>query len=348
MKMEVRMAKEREARIPEAQYVITNQCPLKNVSNICAVPGHELQEPNNWEERAEVIQTLYDVGVRVLKFLGGEPFSTPKIERIIEFTNSLEGLDYAITTNAMDTEKIIQIAENKGLKGVFVSIDSLNSLPDVQPKAKELWGCSTIKSEKGIELLQRLKGKDMVLGANTIVHRDNLDQLPEILKFLTEIGAVMNICPLIWGKGEGKFVYRASRRHPSAFRKEDKSKVEEVMEKLVEMKHKGFNLACPDDYVLNLAKFSIPKMSWTCREIDEPPVIRVGSDLKLMICSDIVGSKVSQYTVFDLKSQYEEVIEAWRTDSDREWCCTSKEGGCYWSNVVRADRYKPIGGSLTK
>lgn len=340
------MTKEQNTRTPEAQYVITNRCSLAKKTNYCVVPKHEVQEPNNWEERTAAIQALYDVGVRVLKFLGGEPFTTPGIERIIEFTNNL-GLDYAIATNAMDSDRIVRIAEKKGLKGVFVSIDSLNSWPGVQSKAEELWGCSTTKSEEGIKLLQKLKGKVETLGANTIVHRGNLDQLPEILEFLTEIGAVMNICPLIWGEGEGKFVYRTPS-HPFALRKEDRSKVNAVMGQLVEMKHRGFNLACPDEYALNLARYSIPKMNWTCKEINEPPVIRVGSDLKLMICSDIIGPKISQFTVFDLEGRYEEIIEAWRTDPEREWCCTSQEGGCYWSNVVRGEFYKPIGGSLTK
>lgn len=340
------MTKERDRIIPEAQYVITNRCPLARETNYCVVPKHKLKEPSLWEERVAAIQALYDVGVRVLKFLGGEPFITPGIERIIEFTNDLEGFDYAVTTNARDTEKIVWIAENIGLKGVFVSIDSLNSLPTVRSRAKELWGCSTKKSKWGIELLQELQGKVEVLGANTIVHRGNLDQLPEILEFLTDVGAAMNICPLIWGEGE-KFVYR-TRSHPFALREEDRNKVDKVMRQLVEMKHQGFNLACPDEYALNLAKYSIPKMNYRCQEINEPPVIRVGSDLRLMICSDIVGPGISQYTVFDLKNQYEDILKAWRDDPDREWCCTSQEGGCYWSNVVRGELNKPVGGSLTK
>ncbi|MFH1601339.1 MAG: radical SAM protein [Candidatus Shapirobacteria bacterium] len=332
-------------KIPEAQYVITNECPLAKKSKYCVVPQFTVKEPKDWKIKTQALQALYDNGVRVLKFLGGEPFCVPGIENIIEFSNKLEGLNYAITTNAVDQKKILGIVDRQGIKGVFVSLDSLNSYAH-KAEAQELWGCSTLKSKMGIRLLLALKGKVEFLGANTIVHAGNLDQLPEILEFLTEIGATMNICPLIWGKINGNYVYRTSNKPKTSLGEKDRKRLEKAMKKLVKMKHQGYNLGCPDFYALNLAQYSIPRMSWRCGQIKELPILRIGPDLNLMICSDLRGKRISRFNVFDLQDKYDQILKAWKTDPQRLYCCSHPKGGCYWSNIVRGNANKGRGGSL--
>ncbi len=337
-------------KIPEAQWVITYRCQMGEVANYCSLEDYSQTKEVDRYEKADVIYLLSKIGVRKLKFLGGEFFDMPEAEYIIEVTISMD-LDYVITTNGINQRRILKAVKEIGIKegsGLFFSLDFIN--PE-----HSIGGCSQPKTIAALKLIPQLKNYLPVLGVNTVVHAKNFNELPDILSWISELGGYMNVCPLIWGDWQ-KFIFR-SRDRKYALRPQHRSQVERVMEKLVKMKEQGYHLACSKEYVLNLGKICCRNdhFDWNCGHLNRCPLIRINPDLRLMVCSDILGEKVPKFTIYDLAhpdkheanpKKYELFQKAWLSDKERLGCV--KNHGCYWSNIIRAKENFKKGGSFTE
>ncbi len=158
----------------------------------------------------------------------------------------------------------------------------------------------------------------------------------------------MNTCPLIWGKWD-KFLYRAPDKE-FALRPKHRAKVEQVMAILLNMKGQGYNLACSERYVALLAEVCCQNkcFGWNCGQLNSCPLLRVNSDLSLMVCSDLQGDEVRGCQLSDLldSNKYAAFQRAWLNDNDRLNC--DSKYGCYWSNVWRATENFEEGGSFVK
>ena len=331
-------------KISEAQWVITYKCKLGGVTNYCVVPGHSPGEVD-LAQKIEALNVLNKIGIKTLKFLGGnfEDMDIPEIKEIIITANNM-GFNYVITTSGLNKTKIFKIIRKLKIKkgsGLFFSVDFLN--PDFS-----IGGCSFPKTIAALKLIPEIKDDISVLGINTVINSKNLDELPKILRWITEMGGYMNICPLIWGDWK-KFIYRTQSRE-YALRPEHRSKVDEITKKLVAMKHQGYHLACSDDYALKIGEVCSREdhFGWDCSNLSFCPILRVDANLSLMVCSDIKGSKISRFIIFDLSNseKYELFLKSWVEDPDRNECC--KNYGCYWSNIVRAVYNFDTGGSFTE
>ncbi len=87
-------------------------------------------------------------------------------------------MDFVVTTNGMNSARIIAIAEEIGFKknsGLFFSMDFL------EPNEENtIGGCSMAKTRAAIKLVPLLVDLVPLLGVNTVVHARNLDELPKI------------------------------------------------------------------------------------------------------------------------------------------------------------------------
>ncbi len=74
-----------------------------------------------------IIKQLSKLGIKKVRFTGGEPLISPYLDDIIEYTkNECEISDICITTNAIGLMDRIENLKEKGLKKVNISIDSLD------------------------------------------------------------------------------------------------------------------------------------------------------------------------------------------------------------------------------
>jgi MoaA/NifB/PqqE/SkfB family radical SAM enzyme len=236
----------------------------------------------------------------------------------------------------------MDIAKQVGFKsgsGLFFSLDFLK-------EKYSIGGCSHVKTLQAQKLIPQLVGKVPLLGINTVIHAGNLDELPDILAWITDLGGFMNVCPLIWGDWN-QFIYRTADRE-FALKPEHYSHVEDIMAVLLEMKRQGYNLACSEDYITKLAQVCCcdNRFGWDCGSLDFCPILRIDSNLKLMVCSDLRGKRVSRFKLQDLvdPAQYAMYQQVWLDDEHRQYCC--RHFGCYWSNIVLARDYFKKGGSF--
>ncbi|MDD5750429.1 MAG: radical SAM protein [Candidatus Pacebacteria bacterium] len=328
----------------EAQWVMTYQCELNRVSKYCSLGSHGREEAS-LQEKLAAIKILEAIGVKTLKLLGGEFFDQSGAEEILGALNA-SGLDFVITTNALAERRILAFAGSALFKpgsGLFFSLDFLD-------KRFTAGGCSTVKTLAAIELIPKLAELPFppLLGVNTVIHNKNLGELPGILRWITGYNGYMNICPLIWGDWQ-KFIYRAPGKD-MALGPEHRRCVAETMNVLSALKRQGCNLACSQRYVRGLADACCggERFAWDCGSLKRLPLLRVDSDLSLMVCSDIRGEDVSKFRLDDLLDERHRAgfIEAWLNDADRTYC--AENFGCYWSNMLRAVENFSNGGSFIK
>jgi len=309
----------------DVQYVYNTACNLAKEAKYCVVPNHAVLKADF--EKIRMACDIFKRNNLQVKILGGNPADDIDFPKLISYLNEID-LTYVITDNSFNVDKLISLKT----KGVMFSLDTLEK--------NDIGGCSFIKSMKAKEAIIKHFRDFEYIGANITLNSMNIDEVGEIVKFLTEHNAIANICPMIIGKN-ADFKYRAGESKYS-LDYISSEKIVAVSEMLLDMKRSGYKIGCPEEYLINLPNaIQYGRYNWSCNDIDTIPVMRLSPDLKIMICSDIMGELVSKYSVFDIEDNFDAVNRAWIMDGQRLKCCLKY--GCYWSNVFIADVYRKKG-----
>ena len=310
----------------DVQFVYTKDCNLANKADYCTVPKNATNKaPFHKVQDACQIFKRHNLQVKIL---GGNPSDEKDFEYLIKCMNFLD-LDYAITDNAINYQKLIDCKA----RGALFSLDTLGD--------SDIGGCSIVKSRKAKEIIPLVNGSFDYLGANIIINSLNIDEIPKIIEFLTENNAIANLCPLIVGENDN-FIYRASDSPYSLNKLSNyNEKIRKLSDDLIEMKSCGYKIGVPEEYLEMLPDVIMKNCyNWNCSGIKTIPLLRVNTDLSLMICSDLVGD-MSRYSVFDMENKFDEINKSWVEDNQKTKCC--QNNGCYWSNIVIADIYNRKG-----
>jgi GTP 3',8-cyclase len=151
------------------------------------------------EHWATVVAGLAQRGVRRVRLTGGEPLMHAKVIEIARAIANVDGIeDVAITTNGTRLAELAVPLREAGVRRLNLSIDSLD------PQR-------FFRLTRGGRLDDVLAGLDAALAAgfeiktNTVViggHDGNLDELPELARFLLDRGATPRFLELMT-VGEG-------------------------------------------------------------------------------------------------------------------------------------------------
>ena len=214
-------------------YGVTHCCHLR--CRMCSVwkEGNKEKELS-LPEIEFLAQGLRSLGVISVALGGGEPFMRKDLPEIVRtFRN--QGLWVRIVTNGIKpTPQNIRAVVQAGLSSISISLDSLS------PGTQDFIRCSknTLpKIMRSLDLFKELlprKGRRLFL--NTVVSRLNLKGLPEIARFARGKGYLVSFIPVVLAPSPGiqdPFIAYAPEL---AIRKEDHSVVDEVYDRLKEMK----------------------------------------------------------------------------------------------------------------
>lgn len=96
----------------------------------CRPPGHRCTS-NDISPAARhceaALSLLGDLGVRKVRFTGGEPTLSPLLMRLIAFTRDFTPAQHiALTSNGLILERLAPLLERAGLDSVNISLDTLN------------------------------------------------------------------------------------------------------------------------------------------------------------------------------------------------------------------------------
>lgn len=303
----------------EAQLYATRKCNLN--CGYCNLTKRRFEKELDTKELKKGINNLEKLGIKTIKFLGGEPTVRDDLEEIIRFTNKTK-VKYAVLSNSIFDDARLDSFVDAGIMGYVASVDGINDIKSIDSQANE-------KSRKGFEKLLKFKKKGVkILGANFAMSRKNFEETPAVAKALTDYGFFVNVCPVVHGKGNWE--YRIDIPDEFKFKPEDAPKIDAVMNELLQMKKEGRKIAMPDAYLKDMSKYCI-NLDWHCSLFSQ---MRIDADGGLMICNDIRGETAEKYNIVNLdKKSYDEFIKDWYNSEKRQKC-----PGCYWSALVKAEQ----------
>jgi len=304
--------------VTECQIFITRKCNI--LCGYCKLTRKHFENELSINEWKLAFKNLEKIGIKTVKILGGEPTVIDGLEELLKFINENTSIKYAILSNSIFSQKKLENLINIRLQGYFASVDGIEDIKSVNGSIK--------KSHAGFKRLLELKEKGIkILGANVVINKQNILDIPEIVKSLSNEGIWVNLCPVIHGK-QDFWEFRTDVPLQYKFTKNDIPVIDTVMKELVTLKHAGYKIAVPDSYLLNMSKYCI-NLNWKCNELVQ---LRIDSDGALTICNDIRGKVADKYNILHIDDKiFNRFKIDWYNDKDRINC-----PGCYWSCFLSA------------
>ncbi|PYM19412.1 MAG: pyrroloquinoline quinone biosynthesis protein PqqE [Candidatus Rokuibacteriota bacterium] len=161
---------------------LTYRCPLRCVycSNPLDYAGHaDALDTAGW---ISVFRAAEDLGVVQLNLTGGEPLLRDDLEPLIEEARKLDLYTNLITSGIPLARERLARFRQLGLDNVQLSIQ------DVEPAASDrIAGLRSF--ERKLEVARWVKELGFPLTMNTVLHRDNLDHVEEIVALAERLSA---------------------------------------------------------------------------------------------------------------------------------------------------------------
>ncbi|PKU22472.1 pyrroloquinoline quinone biosynthesis protein PqqE [Telmatospirillum siberiense] len=163
---------------------MTHRCPLRcpYCSNPLALS--RASDELSTEDWRRVIDELPEIGVLQLHFSGGEPLIRKDLVELVRHAGQA-GLYTNLITSAvlLDATKVAALAE-AGLNHVQISFQGSRE----EEEADRIAGMPGAHLRK-LEAARQIREADLPLTVNAVMHRQNLDQLPEMIDLAVDLGA---------------------------------------------------------------------------------------------------------------------------------------------------------------
>lgn len=305
--------------ITECQIFLTRKCNI--LCGYCKLTKKHFEKELSIDEWKLAFKNLEKIGIKTVKILGGEPTVIDGLEELLKFINENTSIKYAILSNSMFGQEKLENLVNTGLQGYFASIDGIEDIKSVN-------GHSIKKSHEGFKKLLEFKRKGVkILGANVVINKQNILDLPDVVKALSDEGIWVNLCPVIHGK-QSFWEFRTDVPLQYKFTKDDIPLINAVMKDLLALKRQGYNIVVPDSYLQDMSKYCID-LNWKCNQLVQ---LRIDADGALTVCNDIRGKIADKYNILDIDDEiFNQFKLDWYNDKERLNC-----PGCYWSCILNA------------
>lgn len=138
-----------------------------------------------------VARAAAELGVRYIKFTGGEPLMRKDLEEII--ASMPEDLDVSLTTNGICLAERAKSLADAGLDRVNVSLDSLN--PETY---RRITGCKEGDLQKVIAGIDAARAAGLTpVKLNVVVLKENEAEIPQLIEFSREKGLILQLIELL-------------------------------------------------------------------------------------------------------------------------------------------------------
>jgi cyclic pyranopterin phosphate synthase len=175
---------------------LTSRCNLR-----CVYCHHEgdvaHKDEISCEMAATVARAAADLGMRSIKFTGGEPLMRLDLEDLL--SQMPEGLDLSLTTNGIFlADRAMSLAE-AGLDRVNISLDSLK--PETY---RSITGGKEGDLDRVIDGIESAKNVGLLpIKLNVVMLRENEDEIPELIDFSRNRGVILQLIELMDLNGLG-------------------------------------------------------------------------------------------------------------------------------------------------
>jgi len=182
--------------------LLTRRCSQNCLQ--CTIPQTPGPVPFMPTERfRDLIDRLDRYGTQIISLSGGEPLLHPDLFDCMRYTASKKFSHVQILTNLYNTptriEELIEVMLANGI-GIQSSFDGFGEVAD------RLRGAENVSEQvmRNMELLtaqNRTLRRPVRLAANLVISRLNLAQVPEIVRYLTDLGWRINADIYRWRSG---------------------------------------------------------------------------------------------------------------------------------------------------
>ncbi len=149
----------------------------------CYSRGRPAKQEMSDDDYVKIAEKISNSGVFYVNFGGGEPILARRALELCTRILSEKGVSTFVSTTGWKlTEELLLSLKDKGLKGFFFSIDSLNS--DIHDYIRNQKGCL----EKTKLALKMAVDNKMFTGLSTVVSKFNWKEIPQILDFAVASG----------------------------------------------------------------------------------------------------------------------------------------------------------------
>jgi pyrroloquinoline quinone biosynthesis protein E len=161
---------------------LTYRCPLKcpYCSNPTNLKDHDGELTT--EEWTRVLGEAEALGVVQVHFTGGEPCSRKDLEALVSRARELELYSNLVTSGVPLSRERLEGLAKRGLDHVQVSIQS------ARPERSDVIAGFPAYPQK-LEVMKWVRELDLPLTMNVVLHRENLDEIDELVAMAEQVGA---------------------------------------------------------------------------------------------------------------------------------------------------------------
>jgi MoaA/NifB/PqqE/SkfB family radical SAM enzyme len=233
------------------QFYITARCNLTCEQCNIIYANSDVRECSIDEIR-EIAKNLSEIGVAIILLTGGEPFARKDLAEIIyEFES--KGIHVRMQTNGFATEDQIKSAIQAGGKDISISLDSLDF--EKQDKINGGFKKSWYKAIETISLFTKyLPKKNSFASLGCVLQKQNINDIQSVIEFGTRIGWHTSLVPIHVTEQTKPMGFRTFDQKLK-FLPDDYEAVNEIIEKVREMRNQGYLLYDSDEYLDNIKLF---------------------------------------------------------------------------------------------
>jgi pyrroloquinoline quinone biosynthesis protein E len=161
---------------------LTYRCPLRCVYCSNPLDFAEHGDALTTDDWLRVFREAEALGVVQLNLTGGEPLLRGDLEALVEGARGLDLYTNLITSGIPLTRERLAALKARGLDNVQVSIQDVN-----EAASDRIAGLKSF--QRKLEVARWVKELGLPLTLNTVLHRDNLDHLSEVIALAESLNA---------------------------------------------------------------------------------------------------------------------------------------------------------------
>lgn len=233
------------------QFYVTARCNLTCEQCNIIYANSDVRECT-LDEIERIADNFAKMGVAIVLLTGGEPFARKDLPGIIRAFES-RGVHVRMQTNGFATEEQIAQAVEAGGKDISISLDSLR--PATQDKINGDFNESWHQALRAMALFtQYLPKEGSFASLGCVLQPQNMGDIEDVVRFGTAISWFSSLVP----------VHVSDYAHPRGFRTFDHSLrfnekewaiVDQIVERVREMRKEGFLLFDSDQYLDDIKRF---------------------------------------------------------------------------------------------
>jgi pyrroloquinoline quinone biosynthesis protein E len=162
---------------------LTHRCPLQCPYCSNPVMLDRVKGELDTEQWGRVIDEAAELGVLQIHFSGGEPTARKDLEALVQWAGRAGLYSNLITSGVLLTEQRVRGLKEAGLDHVQLSFQ------DSEPAGGDRIGGYKGGHEKKLQVARWIREAGLPLTFNLVVHRQNLDHLPQMLDMAVELEA---------------------------------------------------------------------------------------------------------------------------------------------------------------